>query len=181
MIREDDGIVPEFSRPILADSLAVSDRIHEIEANDEERAALAERFGILSRESLSATIRLRRLPGGDLVRLRGQLKAHVTQACVVSLEPVPEEIEEEFELIYGPKPDEESEEIVVDMEAMDPPEPIINNAIDIGEAVAEHLALALEPFPRAPGAEFTEPPEEPEEVLEAKPHPFAALASLKKK
>jgi len=169
MIREDDGIVPEFSRPILADSLAVSDRIHEIEANDEERAALAERFGILSIESLSATIRLRRLPGGDLVRLRGQLKAHVTQACVVSLEPVPEEIEEEFELIYGPKPDEESEEIVVDMEAMDPPEPIINNAIDIGEAVAEHLALALEPFPRAPGAEFTEPRKSPKKCLRPSP------------
>lgn len=181
MILEDDGIAPEFSRPILVDSLSVAERSHEIEASEDERAALAERFGILSIESLSATVRLRMLPGGDLVRLRGHLKAHVTQACVVTLEPVPEDIDEEFELLYGSAPDEESEEIVVDLEVSDPPEPIIDNAIDIGEAVAEHLALALDPFPRKAGAEYAESEPEPEVEPEAKPNPFAVLAALKKK
>jgi len=183
MILEDDGITPEFSRSILLDSLSVAERTHEIEASAEECKALAERFDILSVDSLTASVRMKMLPGGELVRVRGHLKAHVTQACVVTLEPVPEQIDEEFELIYGPEPDPESEEIVVDMDVLDPPEPIIGNAIDIGEAVAEHLALALEPFPRKDGAEFPEsPPPPPEDdEPEVKPNPFAALAALKKK
>lgn len=182
MILEDDGITPEFSRPILIDSLSVVERTHDIEASADECKALAERFDILSVDSLTASVRMKMLPGGELVRVRGHLKAHVTQACVVTLEPVPEQIDEEFELVYGPEPDPESEEIVVDMEASDPPEPIIGNAIDIGEAVAEHLALALDPFPRKEGAEFAESPPPPEDdEPEEKPNPFAALAALKKK
>ncbi|HVI52236.1 MAG TPA: DUF177 domain-containing protein [Candidatus Sulfotelmatobacter sp.] len=181
MILEDDGIAPEFSRPILVDSLSVAERTYEIEATEDECRVLAERFGILSIQSLSATVRLRVLPGGDLVRARGSFTAAVHQACVVTLEPVPEAIEESFELLYGPEPDEESEEIVVDLEVTDPPEPIINNSIDIGEAVAEHLALALDPFPRAPGAEFVEVTEEEAPEPEEKPNPFAVLAALKKK
>lgn len=181
MITEDDSVVPEFSRPILVDSLSVVERSHEIEASEEERQALAERFGILSIESLTASVRLRMLPGGDLVRVRGAFKASLHQACVVTLEPVPEEVEDDFELIYGSESADDDSEIVVDLEAGDPPEPIIGNAIDIGEAVAEHLALALEPFPRASGAEFTEIFEVEEPEPEEKPNPFAVLSALKKK
>jgi len=181
MIFDEDAPAPEFSRSILVDTLSVTDRAYDIEATEDELAALAERFGILGIDSLTATVKLKVLPGGDLVRLRGALKASLRQACVVTLEPVPEQVEESFELIYGPEPDEDSEEIVVDLDASDPPEPIINNSIDIGEAVAEHLALSLEPFPRAPGAEFVESPVEEVVEPEEKPNPFAVLAALKKK
>jgi len=174
----------EFSRLVHLDQLSVQDRTHEIEATPEECAALAERYGILSVDSLKAEVKLRMLPGGELVRLRGKFTAQVVQACVVTLEPVPEQVAESFDLTYGPEPDPEGEEIVLELDAGDPPEPIIGNSIDIGEAVAEHLALALEPFPRAPGAEFAEyhdedgPEEQPETAQ--KPNPFAALAALKK-
>lgn len=184
MILEGDGVTPEFSRPVPLDSLSVAERIHEIEATGEECAALARRFGILSVETLTASLRLKVLSGGDLVRVRGYLHARVTQACVVTLEPVPEIIDEAFELLYGPDPGQDSDEIVLDLESSDPPEPIVGNTIDIGEAVAEHLALALTPFPRKEDAEFAEsqwPKAGPETGPEEKPNPFAALAGLKKK
>lgn len=172
---------PEFSRPIQIDNLSVAERSFEIEASEAERQALAERYKILSVDRLTATVRMKVLPGGAMVRVKASFQALVHQACVISLDPVAEELAEEFELTYGPEEDEDSEEIVVDLEMLDPPEPIIGNAIDIGEAVAEHVALALEPFPRAPGAEFeTIVVEEPEEQA-PKTSPFAALAALKKK
>ena len=172
-------IEPELSRMISVDQLGTGEKTIKVEAGPDERAALSDRFGILSITALTAAVRLKVMPGGVKVRLRGHIEAEVVQACVVTLEPVAAHVVEDFELYYGPEADEEGEEIVIDVMAEDPPEPIIGGAIDIGEAVAEHLALALEPFPRAPGAQFTEVSEEPEEAL--RPNPFAALAALQKK
>ena len=175
---------PEFSRPIRLDTLSVAERGHDIEASPEECAALAERFGILAVDRLAAQVRLKMLPGGELVRLNAKFQARVRQACVITLEPVRQDIDDGFDLTYGPEEEVEDTDILVDMDAADPPEPIRGNAIDIGEAVAEHLALALDPFPRASGAAFQDmieddadtPPEEG-----GKPHPFASLAALRKK
>lgn len=170
---------PEFHRPIAVDRLGHQEKAFEIEADAAERDALARRFGIIAVEALQATVRLRLVAGGSMVSLKGRFVADVVQTCVVTLEPVPGHLEEEFTLTYGtPEPDE-SPEVVVDLDAEDPPEPIDNGIIDIGEATAEHLALALDPFPRAAGASFKTIDDGPAE--ESKPHPFAALAALKKK
>ncbi len=177
----------EFSRPVMVDKLGPAEKVFEIEAKPDERKALAERFGIIEVGSLKAVIRLKLISGGPMVRLRGRFEADVIQTCVVTLEPVPAHLEEEFELTYGPEAEQDEEEIVIDLEIVDPPELIEGGAIDIGEAAAEHLALALDPFPRAPGATFDSPAEETEVEDSApvedaeKPNPFAALAALKKK
>jgi uncharacterized metal-binding protein YceD (DUF177 family) len=171
--------LPEFSRPIAIDSLGMIEKTFTIAATPEECQALTGRFGILGVDSLSAVIKMKLKSGGEMVQLRGEFTADVRQTCVITLEPVPQHLEEAFEMLYGPEPDEDGEEIVIDMDVQDPPEPIVGGCIDIGEAAAEHLALALDPFPRASGAVF-ESSEEP--VPEPpKPSPFAALASLKKK
>jgi uncharacterized metal-binding protein YceD (DUF177 family) len=175
----DEDVAPEFSRPIPVPTLSGVEKTYAIEAIESERLALAERFGILGVDTLSATVRLKIMSGGEIVRLRGKFQATVRQACVITLEPVAATLAEEFELLYGPQPDAGEGEIVLDLEVEDPPEPIVDGIIDIGEAVAEHLALALDPFPRAPGAVFQsaeEPLEEP-----VKRNPFAALEALKKK
>ena len=70
-------------------------------------------------------------------------------------------------------------EVVIEIDE-DIPDPVENGQIDMGEAAAEHLALAMDPFPRSSGAAFTPPPEEPPEPT-AKPSPFSALAGLHKK
>ncbi|HLN22997.1 MAG TPA: DUF177 domain-containing protein [Patescibacteria group bacterium] len=172
-------IALELSRPVSVVQLGTGEKTFKIETDAAEREALAKRFDIVAVTALTAVVRLKVLPGGAIVRLLGRFQADVVQSCVISLDPVPAHLDEEFELTYGPEPDDEAEEIVLDLDAQDPPEPIVDGEIDIGEAVAEHLALALEPFPRAPGAVFAEGGEEPAEA--PRPNPFAVLAGLKKK
>lgn len=170
---------PEFSRPIAVDQLKDREKVFKIEADEAERRALAQRFGILAIDSLKAELKLKPAAGG-MMRLAGHVEAQLHQACVVTLVDVPAKIDETFERVYSPHvepADEEADEIEFDVEAEDPPDPVIDGVIDIGEAVAEEVALALDPYPRAPGAVFDRPAEgEPEQ----RANPFAALAKLKK-
>ncbi len=164
----------EFSRPIDIDRLPTEGAVQEIAASATERAALARRFGLLSLDRLEAVIRLEPLAGG-MVRLSASLSADLVQACVATLEPVASRIEESFTLLYGEAQDAAGE-IMLSGEA-ELVEPLKERTIDIGEAVAQQLSLAIDPFPRAVGGEVTRP-----EAPDAKPDsPFAALAKWKQK
>jgi len=171
---------PEFSRVFRVDQIPAAGVEHDLTADEAERAALARRFGILAVDTLTARIRLKAIAGGTMVRLHGSLSADVVQACVVTLEPVPAHIEEDFELTFGEAEAEDGGEIELSMDDSDPPDPIVNGTVDVGEAVAEHLALALDPFPRKAGA--TVPASAQAELpAEEKPNPFAVLAQLRQK
>jgi len=137
---------PEFARAVDVPRAAGRQSTHAIAANDHERAALAARFALLSLDRLEAEVQLEGLEGG-LVRLTASLKAEVVQSCVATLEPVPSRIAETFTLLYGAA--ENGPDIVLDGEA-ETIEPLDGGKIDIGEAVAQQLSLALDPFPRAP-------------------------------
>jgi len=173
-------ITSEFSRPIALDRIGLKEKSYEISADEKERAALAERLGIPAVNSFDATIRLRLTGGGGLVRLSGHIKAELTQICVVTLEPIATSVEEDFTRVYSVEAGDEMAEVVVEMDEDDVPDLIENGHIDMGDAAAEHLALAMDPFPRSAGAAF-ESPEEPPEEPEEKPSPFAGLAALHKK
>lgn len=173
---------PEFSRPVLVDTIPNAGMRMEIEADPAERQALATRFGILGIASLRASLRLKAMAGGTLFRVDGHVSAQVTQACVVTLEPVEQGVEEDFTITFGAgaTSDMMSLEVDLDLEDDDPPDPVVDGAIDVGETVAEHLALALDPFPRKLGAHMAELPE-PEPQEEVKVSPFASLAVIKQK
>jgi uncharacterized metal-binding protein YceD (DUF177 family) len=176
--------VLEFSRPIALDRIGLKEKSYEISADEKERAALAERLGVPAVDAFDATIRLRLAGGGKIVRLSGHIKADLTQICVVTLEPVATSVEEDFARVFSVEAEDEMAEVVIDMNEDDVPDPIEDGHIDMGEAAAEHLALAMDPFPRAPGVAFDAPPEsggaaEPEEELPRSP--FAGLAALRKK
>lgn len=173
-------ITPEFSRPIALDRIGLKEKSYEISADGKERAALAERLGIPAVNSFDATIRLRLTGGGTLVRLSGHIRAELTQICVVTLEPFPTSVEEDFSRVYSVEAADEMAEVVVEMDEDEVPDPVEDGHIDMGEAAAEHLALAMDPFPRKPDAVF-ETLEEPVEEPEVKPSPFAGLAALHKK
>ena len=166
-------MTPEFSRPVR---LGPEPREVALEADAAERAALTARFGILGIHALSARLRLQPEHSGT-VRARGTLSAEVEQACVVTLEPVRQRVEATIDLrLLG------EGEVPADDDPDSPDE--IESAggiVDLGEAVAEQLALALDPYPRAAGAELPEfdPPEVPEAAPPAKPNPFAALGKLR--
>ncbi len=184
--------VPEFSRPIARARLGGQVIVEEISATPRERAALARRFGLLGIDLLRATAKIEPADGADgvrgarLLRLGGHLSAEVSQACVATLEPVASRVEADFTLLYslepGPAPvGVAATEVVVDPEAEDPPEPLGPGGLDLGEAVAQQLALALNPYPRAPGAVFAEAPGVPA-AAEAGPRAgFAVLEALKRR
>jgi len=173
---------PEFSRPVPVDQLPSKVSRRSIEAEPGERAALAERLGLVELTALSAKIELEPLARSGFIRVNGRLTARVVQSCVVTLAPLAAVVEEEFELTFAPPEAvlDESDEIEVSWGQQDPPDPIVDGCIDIGEVVVEHLALALDPFPRAPGAAFQPPPEEPESP-DGRVNPFAVLSSLRQK
>lgn len=147
---------PELSRPFSVARLTEEGEPFRFEAGSAERAALATRFELLDLPSLTAEGRISTFDHGHGVRVEGIVRAEVVQACVVTLEPVPARIEEPFVRTYTSRlssrvADVEAE-AVVDMEEDDPPEPLTGGTVDVGEAVAETLGLALDPYPRIPGA-----------------------------
>jgi len=153
----------------------------DIAADADERARLAARLGLESIDRLEAEVELR-TSGRGLYRVEGRLRADVVQVCVVSLEPVPARIDEPFHAYFTSDPSMTAEvggEIEVAIEEADSPEPVESDSIDAGEVVAQFLAVSLDPYPRAPGAE----PDLPEGVEKVGPraNPFAALEALRGK
>jgi uncharacterized metal-binding protein YceD (DUF177 family) len=166
--------VPEFSRPVAVETLGADPREIEIEANEAERAALARRFGLVAIHRLRATVTLS--PQEEAVTAAGNLSAAVTQSCAISGEPVEATVEEDFTILFRPQPAAAEEEVELSGAEMD----VIfydGATIDVGEAVAETLALSLDPYPRAPQAE--DALREAGVKSEAEAGPFAALAALK--
>ena len=118
--------------------------------------------------------------GGELFRGQGHLKASIVQSCVITGAPVQEEIMETIEERFTLKA-EFSSEVEISLDDDDPPEPITGNEIDLGEIVAQHLGVALNPYPRAPVAEIPDAyQEDGDETPDLQKNPFLALAALKK-
>lgn len=173
----------EFSRVFQVRKLPKEAHAVTLVATPEECAALAARLGILSCEAVAAELTLEVSDGGRRVDARGRLTAQVSQACVVTLEPVPEAIDEPIALLFLDESliETGADEMVFSDDDLDDgepiPDPIVRGAFDVGAAVSECLALALDPYPRRPDAVFAAPEAEPEE--EPKRNPFASLAVLR--
>lgn len=170
-------VAGEFSRFVDLERVSDAEVVHDIAATEEERAALAARFGLLAIDKLEARIRLRRTKGRAELRLVGRLQAEVTQPCVVTLAPVENTVEEEFTVLYGSAP--ATADVEIDPEADALWEPLPAAPLDLGELVAQELSLALDPYPRASGA-VLDPGLNPPAAPEEKVNPFAVLAKLRK-
>ena len=124
-----------------------------IEAKEAERVALARRFGLVRIDSLDAEVQLGRV-GERVVEGRGTLRARFVQSCAVSAEDLPVKVDEPLFFRFVPErahnvPDEEIE---IDADDCDEIE-YSGTHIDLGEAVAQSLALAIDPFLTGPGAD----------------------------
>ena len=146
-------MIPELHRPLPAARVTEAEQVFPVEANAAECAALAARMGLVAVRSLSCPFRLRRLAGGavDVIEAQGRLRAEVVQICVVSLDPFPAVVEEAFTVRFVAAEGgfAEDDEAGFDPEAVDEI-PITGGILDLGEAAAEQLALALDPYPRKP-------------------------------
>ncbi len=180
-----NAVPVEFSRPLVMDEIGIDGADLEIEANADERNLLARRLDLVSLESLTAAVRVALMENGTVIHVTGTLRADVTQSCVVTLEPVTTHIEGVLESLFTTEGTPESggeTEISLSPDAEDPPEPILDRTIDLGDVVAERLALEINPFPRQFGASFEAyssatagaDPEPPQDG-----GPFAVLAKIK--
>jgi uncharacterized metal-binding protein YceD (DUF177 family) len=151
----------------------------DLEADRAAREAMAEVGGL--REVLSASASLDVTPkNGGRFHVTGHVRARIGQTCVVTLDPIENEIDEPIDLVFAPPeqiPDlselvDEATESV--KEIPDPPEPIIRGVIDLGRLATDALFLAVDPYPRRPDAVF----EPPVEATDPNDHPFAALKAL---
>lgn len=169
-------MTPEFSRPIRLDTIGETARAIAIEADGEERTALARRFGLIALGRLDAEGAIRR--DGETMFVEGRLHADVTQSCVASGEPVKATIDAPFSLRFAPEASDQPDEIELQAEDCDTLS-YAGGAIDLGEAVAETLALSLDPYPRSPDAQAAL--KAAGIVAEDEAGPFAALKALRDK
>jgi uncharacterized metal-binding protein YceD (DUF177 family) len=191
--------VPEFSFPVAVDDVPQAGGTYAITADAEARARVATRLGLQDVAAIKATFDVRPTGAGQ-VSVTGTVDATLTQTCVVSLGPVPATLHEEISAVFitedraardrakaakskhrRARPEDDDEMLEVGLE--DPPEVAQNDRIDLGEVAVVHLAVALDPYPRAPGAAFD--PKvwglDEEKTAETMPvSPFAALEKLKK-
>ncbi len=148
-------LVPELSRPLKVERIPVGGIEEKIVVSPQERVALAERFGLLDMPRFEAFLNVDRAEGA-MVAVTGNLVADVVQQCVVTLDPIPAQVRDMINVLYAPphliKKDREGP--LGDLGDAEPPEPIENGRIDLGELVAQHLATALDPYPRKEGAEL---------------------------
>lgn len=155
----------------------------EIVADEAERLTLASAYDLAAVDSFCATVELSAGPRGS-VEVNGRVVADIVQTCVVSLVPVAAHIDEPFSLRFvrpsdappAPKP---GAEVVVDPERPDPPEVLTGPAIDLGAIAEEAFVLAIDPYPRAPGAAI--PAEAGGSPAMPSESPFAVLAELAKR
>ncbi len=170
----------EFTRVVDVSDLGDDERRLDVVADEDERRALAADLDLLALEALEATAWLAPAGSDREVRLRASFRARVVQACVVTLEPVESVIEESFGLTYRPvdEADAAAREVEVVLDEEDPPEPLVGGRVDVGAAIAEHLALALDPYPRRPGAHLDASAAETRAAAGEGEGPFAVLGRL---
>jgi uncharacterized metal-binding protein YceD (DUF177 family) len=174
---------PLFSRTIELNAIPATGLERSLAADPAERRALAKAYAIPEIRKLAAELAIGREPGG-VIRVSGRVVADIVQTCVVSLVPVEQSIDEpiDLRLIEAGSRRAETEarpgaEIMVDPNEPDPPDIIQGPTVDLGAVVTEHFLLAVDPYPRAPGAEL--PAEAADSSTDGSDSPFAALARLR--
>jgi len=164
-----------FAHAVRLDSIRDGDRL-DLAADEGERKTIAGRLGLGSIDRLEAHATLERK--GEVIRAQGRLVASLEQSCVVTGEPVPAHVDEPFALVFVPEPDPGGdEELELGEEDCDT---VFHDGavIDLGGAIADTLALSLDPYPRS--AEADAALKDAGVMSEEQASPFAALAQLKK-
>ncbi len=151
-------------------------RCFDLRADSETRRAVAEAAGVLAILQLDATFEVVPAAGGG-VRVLGAVKATIEQNCVVTLEPLQSQIEEQVDVVFAPSAAAAPVVRIANVEVSenDAAEPLEGGTVDLGALAVEFFVLGVDPYPRRPGASFEAPAAE----NDAGEHPFAVLAAIK--
>lgn len=165
-----------FAHALRLDQIRDGERL-DLVADEDERRAVARRLGLEAIDRLESHVTLTRK--GEIVHAAGRLAATLVQSCVVTGEPVPAHIDDPFTLVFTPEPTDSAPDDEIELGPSDCDTVFYEGAaIDLGGAIADTLALSLDPYPRSAGAEAAL--KEAGILTESEASPFAALAQLKK-
>jgi hypothetical protein len=165
--------------PVALQDIPETGRHFELQADDSTRALIAEMAELRSLPRLDASFEVTR-HGADGLRVLGQVSATVGQICVVSLDPIENEIREDVDLVFLPDAAAGAGAATghgrpAEIGIADAPEPLLNETVDLGLLAIEFMILGIDPYPRKPGAIFETP-----RTADETAHPFAALAKLQR-
>ena len=171
-----------WSIPLRLDDVPETGRRVELVADAETRREIAAMAGLRALPRLAATFDVTR-QGASGLHVVGEIAATVGQTCVVSLDPIENEVKEELDLVFVPDvtadPAGLAQPSTAGSAALDEdegPERLVDGTLDLGALAVEFLLLGIDPYPRKPGAVFEQPA-----GADAGHRPFAALAALKDK
>ena len=159
-----------WSVPVTLEEIPETGLHRDLEAPAEVRAAIAKLAGLRELPELAGSFDLVRRGAG--VAVTGRVQGRVGQTCVVTLDPIENFIDEAIDVVFAPA-SEPAHTLATDAE---PPEALVDGKVDLGALATEFLMLAIDPYPRKPGAQFATP-----KMEDGGEHPFAALAALKQR
>lgn len=186
-------ITPEWPHKVEAKRIGKEPVSVKLTATEQQCKDMARRGGVSSIESLAADMTLQRASANNLIHVKGQINAIVTQSCAVTLKPVQSKITDDFEAWFtdheqvvslaGVRRERDSMlsggELPV-ADEMEDPEQAVDGFIDVGELAAQYFCLALDPYPLAEGASYEKSIETGSSARPGKQlNPFAALKDWK--
>lgn len=164
-----------FAHHLRLDQLRDGERL-DLTADEAERRSIAERLALTALDRLEAHVALSRT--GPVVRAEGRIVATLEQSCVITNDPVASHVDEPFALLFMPEPDSSGPDEEVELGEGDCDTVFYDgSAIDLGSAIADTLALSIDPYPRSASADAAL--KEAGVLTEEQASPFAALAALK--
>lgn len=165
-----------FAHHLRLDQIRDGERL-DLVADDPECKLAAARLGLQALDRLEAHVALTRT--GPVIRAEGRLLASVSQSCVVTGEPVAEHVDEPFTILFVPEPPSGAHDEEIELGEGDCDTVFYDGSvIDLGSAIADTLALSLDPYPRSAGADAAL--KEAGILTEEQASPFAMLARLKR-
>lgn len=164
-----------FAHRLRLDQIHDGERI-DLSADEPERRTIADRLRLGALDRLDAHVTLSR--AGAVVRAEGRIAATLEQSCVVTNDPVATHVDEPFAILFMPEPQSASPDEEIELGEQDCDVVFYDGAaIDLGTAIADTLALSIDPYPRSASADAAL--KEAGVLTEEQASPFAALAALK--
>jgi hypothetical protein len=166
-----------WSVPVKVDDVPETGQRIKLSADETARQAIAALAGLRTLPRLAAVFDLTRA-GGEGLHVTGEISATVGQSCVVTLDPIENEIVANVDLVFAPSAEANIDELSasgIGDGADGGPEALVDGGVDLGALATEFLLLGIDPYPRKPGVTFTASP-----MQEKGGGPFAALEMLKK-
>lgn len=166
-----------WTAPVALEDIPDTGLHVDLTADPSAREAIAKVGGLTGLPRLQASFDLVR-HGNDGVHVSGTVSATTDQACVVTLEPIRSEVEEDVDLVFVPSVEgieSGSAQGALSLDSADPPEALQDGVVDLGAIATEFLLLGINPYPRKEGAVLDVP-----RTNDPGTHAFAALAALKK-